>query len=233
MKTFLSLIFLVLFSVTVSAQMSHDKWDGLLQTYVDEKGLVDYAGLKKAEGTLDAYLQQLQSEAPTDSWSREERMAYWINTYNAYTVKLILKHYPVSSIRDIHDGNPWDVEWIPVGSRKLSLNQIEHDILRRQFDEPAIHFAVNCAARSCPPLHHRAWTADKLDTLFEQQARAFINDERFNRISSSEASVSRIFDWYAEDFGDLRAYLKRYSRSGISEKAPITFQEYDWSLNRR
>lgn len=213
------------------ARLSHQLWDQLLQQFVGAAGRVDYRGLKDAEATLDKYLAQLATHVPTSEWDRAATMAYWINAYNAFTIKLILDHYPVASIRDIHGGKPWDVRWIELGGKKYSLNQIEHDILRKRFQDARIHFAVNCAARSCPPLYNRAFTADNLESALEQRARAFINDPQYNRIRADRAELSKIFEWYRKDFGDLSAYINRYSEVKLRPGARITFLEYDWRLN--
>ncbi len=215
----------------VPATLSHQLWDQLLQQFVRATGRVDYQGLKSAEAKLDKYLAQLAAHVPTSEWGRAATMAYWINAYNAFTVKLILDHYPVKSIRDIHRGNPWDVKWIELGGKKYSLNQIEHDILRKRFQDARIHFAVNCAARSCPPLYNRAFTAENLESVLEQRAAAFINDPKYNRIRADRAELSKIFEWYRQDFGDLVAYINRYSKVKLQPGARITFLEYDWQLN--
>ncbi len=213
------------------ATFSHDLWDGLLRKYVSSSGYVNYAGMRSEKAKLDKYLAQLAANPPQKGWSRNEEMAYWINAYNAFTVKLILDHYPVKSIRDIHSGNPWDVKWIELGRKTYSLNQIENEKLRKRFGDARIHFAVNCAAHSCPPLLNRAWTASSLSQTLDQRAKAFINNPKYNQISASEAKVSKIFEWYAGDFGDLRTFLNKYSKTPLEPGASIQYVEYDWSLN--
>lgn len=210
---------------------SHDLWDELLRKYVSSSGYVNYAGMRSEKANLDKYLAQLAANPPQKGWGRNEEMAYWINAYNAFTVKLILDHYPVKSIRDIHSGNPWDVKWIEIGGNTYSLNQIENDKLRKRFGDARIHFAVNCAAHSCPPLLNRAWTASSLSQTLDQRAKAFINNPKYNQISPSVAKVSKIFEWYAADFGDLRAFLNKYSSTSLGEGASIQYLEYNWSLN--
>ncbi len=213
------------------AAFSHDLWDELLRKYVSSSGYVNYVGMRSEKANLDKYLAQLAANPPQKGWSRNEEMAYWINAYNAFTVKLILDHYPVKSIRDIHSGNPWDVKWIELGGNTYSLNQIENDKLRKRFGDARIHFAVNCAARSCPPLLNRAWTASSLSQTLDQRAKAFINNPKYNQISPSAAKVSKIFEWYAADFGDLRTFLNKYSKTSLEAGATIQYLEYDWSLN--
>ncbi|MEL6355773.1 MAG: DUF547 domain-containing protein [Bacteroidota bacterium] len=214
-----------------STKPNHDAWDAIAKTYISSSGVVNYTGLKGKEATLDAYLDDLANQSPTADWGRNEIMAYWINAYNAFTVKLILKNWPVKSIMDLHGGKAWDVKWITLGGKSYSLNNIEHDILRKRYPDPRIHFAVNCAAQSCPPIHNRAFTASNLKSTLERLAKNFINNNKYNTITVDEAKVSKIFEWYASDFGDLKAYLNKYSNATLVETATIGFQEYDWALN--
>ncbi len=211
--------------------LSHQAWDGLLKKYVSASGKVDYAGFKTDVSKFDAYLQSLQSNPPQPDWARNEKMAYWINAYNAFTIKLIVDNYPVSSITKLNGGKPWDKKWIKIGGKTYSLNNIENDILRPKYKDARIHFAVNCAAKSCPPLLNRAWTADNLISNFEKQAKAFINNPSFNVITANKVQVSKIFDWYGADFGNLIAFLNKYSTTKISSGAKVEFKEYDWELN--
>ncbi|WP_020567980.1 DUF547 domain-containing protein [Neolewinella persica] len=211
---------------------THDVWNTLLQQHVNKAGNVNYAAFKKDESRLDAYLAELAENAPTTDWTRREGMAYWINAYNAATIKMILKNWPVKSIMDLHGGKPWDVKWIKLGEKTYSLNNIEHDILRPRYKDPNIHFAVNCAAASCPPIPNMAFTPSNLTGLMESRARNFIRNPAYNTIGETVA-VSKIFDWYAEDFGDLRDYLNKYAATQIPEGTTIGFREYDWGLNKQ
>ncbi|NJC25044.1 DUF547 domain-containing protein [Neolewinella antarctica] len=210
----------------------HAPWNTLLQRYVTDAGNVNYAGLKKNEAELDNYLATLQKSAPTDDWGRNATMAYWINAYNAFTIKRVLEFYPVNSIQDISGGDPWKVKWIDIDGKSYSLNNIEHDILRPRYKDARIHFAVNCAATSCPPLPNRAFTAENLDRMLETSARAFIRNPDYNQTSGS-VKVSKIFDWYGEDFGDLRGYLNEYLATAIPADKEIGYKEYDWALNKQ
>lgn len=209
----------------------HQAWDALLRKHVSSSGKVDYKGFLADKGKLQAYLDELAASPPGKSWGRNEQLSYWINAYNAFTIKLILDHYPVSSITKIHGGKPWDVKWIKLGDKSYSLNNIENDIIRPQFQEPRIHFAVNCAARSCPPLLSRAFTAGNLNEYLEQQARSFINNPRYNEIRPEAVKISKIFEWYAGDFGSIIDYLNLYSETRIKETASVQYKEYDWGLN--
>ncbi len=209
----------------------HEGWDALLQKHVGADGKVNYKTFLADKAGLQAYLDELAARPVDKGWSRNEKLAYWINAYNAFTIKLILDNYPVSSIMKIHDGKAWDVKWIKLGDKTYSLNNIENDIIRPQFKEPRIHFAVNCAARSCPPLLNRAWTAGNLSRYLDQQARTFINDPRYNTISPKAVGISKIFEWYAGDFGNIIDYLNQYSNVRIQQDAKVNYKEYDWRLN--
>lgn len=211
--------------------LNHEAFERLLQQYVDDAGKVNYKGLKADKAALDAYCQLLTDNPPLETWNRNETLAYWINVYNALTLKLIVDNYPTRSIIKLDGGKTWDVRRIKIGSNKYSLNNIENDIIRPKFQEPRIHFAVNCAAKSCPPLWNHAYTADNLEAALESRARAFINNSGFNTLAGNRARVSKIFDWYGADFGDLRIYLNKYADSPLDANASIRFNEYDWDLN--
>ncbi len=209
----------------------HDAWNNLLQKYVSSTGKVNYKGLKRERAALNAYLQSLSDNFVQDDWSKAKKMAYWINVYNAFTIKMIVDNYPISSITKLHRGKPWDIKWIKLGDETYSLNNIEHDILRPQFQDARVHFAVNCAAQSCPPILNKAWTAKNLEQYLDRQARAFINNAAFNKITTSEVVISKIFEWYAEDFGDIINYLNKFTTTKIEVGAKVGFQEYNWALN--
>lgn len=209
----------------------HAPWDTLLRRHVSADGRVHYKGFATDRAVLKDYLNTLAQNPPAATWSRTEKMAYWINAYNAFTVDLIVEHYPLQSITQLDGGKTWDVKRIEIGSKKYSLNDIENGILRPQFADARIHFAINCAARSCPPLHNRAYTAENLERMLEERTRRFVRNERYNRIRPTRAEVSKIFDWYADDFGDLHTFLSRYAGVTVSPTATVVFLEYDWRLN--
>ena len=219
---------------TKQATPSHALWNALLSEYVSTNGMVDYRGFEEERDKLEAYLDMLGSHVPGDHWSREAKLAYYINLYNAGTVRLILEHYPLASIKDIR--NPWGKDRLRIGDRFYSLNDIEHGILRKM-EEPRIHFAVNCASFSCPKLPTEAFTAEQIDRQLDIAARAFINDPLRNRIGNDSASLSRLFKWYKGDFTgagtSLVSYLNRYLDVPLREDAKLDFLEYDWSLNDR
>lgn len=212
--------------------LTHKVFDGLVRKYVSGSGKVNYAGLKNDVSKLDGYLAELEKVKVNDLSGRNEKMAFWINAYNAYTLKLIVKNYPLSSITNLHGGKPWDVKWINLDGKKLSLNNIENDILRPVYKDARIHFAVNCAAKSCPPLLNKAWTAQNLEQNFQTQTKKFVNDANFNKISKKKIEVSKIFEWYADDFGNLVNFLNKYSLTKINTDAKINYVDYDWALNQ-
>ena len=213
------------------ASLDHNIWDRLLNSFVDDNGNVNYIGFKKESGTLNRYLEQLGSNTVNEDWSREKKLTYYINLYNAATVKLILDNYPLASITDIP--KPWDKKCIKYGGELISLGEIEHKILRKM-NEPRIHFAINCASFSCPKLLNAAYTEDKLDKQLDMAAKDFINDPSRNIISENKVQLSRIFKWYKKDFeknGSLISYLNQYLKSSISPDTKIEYIKYNWSLN--
>lgn len=215
------------------AKPDHAAFNALLGKHVNSRGDVNYGALKKDEAKLDAYIAELSKNSPASGWSRNESMAFWINAYNANTLKLILKNYPLKSITDLNGGKPWDVKWISIGGKTYSLNNIEHDIIRPRYKDARIHFAVNCAAASCPPLPNKAFTAGNLNSLLESRTKSFIRNANYNKLAADAVEVSKIFDWYGEDFGDLRGFLNKYAAAEIPEETTIGFKAYDWSLNKQ
>lgn len=211
--------------------VDHSIWDMLLKKYVDADGNVDYKNFGKDQEQLENYLNYLSQNVPSKTASKEERLAYFINLYNAGTIKLILKNYPIKSIKDIK--NPWDQKFIVLGDIKISLGEIEHEILRK-LKEPRIHFAINCASYSCPKLINKAYTADQLESQLQEAAVIFINDPKRNRISENKAEVSQIFNWFKKDFtvdGSLVSYLNQFAKVPFHNTNKFTFLSYDWSLN--
>lgn len=212
----------------------HESWDKMLQSHVDANGGVNYEAFSNEVKKLDAYLKLLSEKAPKKDWTKSEQMVFWINAYNAFTIKLILDNYPIESIMKIEGGKAWDKKFISIGGEFYSLNQIEHEILRKKFFDPRIHFALNCAALSCPKLYNRAFNSADLEKQLEKLSSEFINNSKKNKIHAENIKVSQIFNWYAEDFtknGKLLDFLNRYSKQPIQNSAFISYLEYDWKLN--
>lgn len=224
-----------------SQPVNHDQWTSLVSRHVSAEGWVDYPGFQKDSQQLKNYLDLLSSAHPNDrNWSPDEQLAYWINAYNAFTVKLIVDHYPVESIKDIKNGIPfvntvWDIKFINIEGHNYDLNNIEHGIIRKYFDEPRIHFAINCASVSCPKLLNEAYVADRLDQQLTTAARAFLADPLRNQVS--EYKVSSIFSWFRGDFkkqsGSLIEFINNYAPQTIPLDAELTFLDYNWQLNEK
>lgn len=216
--------------------LSHDLFDQLLRKYVSSSGKVNYDGMKQNKKMLKQYLELLKNHPPQSDWSKNKTMAYWINLYNAFTIYSIVEAYPVKSIMDIEGGKIWDKKTISIGGKSLTLNQIEKDKLLKRYKEPRVHFAVNCAAASCPPLLNKAWTEDNVQRYLSKQAKAFINNTKENSVTSTKLNISQIFNWYAGDFGGsdkIVAYFQKYSEVEIKDNAKVSFRDYDWSLNNK
>ena len=212
--------------------ISHDGFDKLLKQYVASNGMVDYKGLKANRAALDEYTALLAKAIPAGNWSKNESLAYWINAYNAFTLQLIINNYPLKSITNLDGGKPWDVKRITLAGKKYSLNNIENDIIRPQFKDPRIHFAVNCAAISCPPLANKAFTEDNIEALLNSRTISFMNSSA-NTITENKATISKLFDWYKEDFGNATNFINKYSKTKLAAKASIAYKNYDWTLNAK
>lgn len=209
----------------------HSDWGNLLEKYVDNEGNVNYQGFKNDITKLDAYLDKLAQSPPSNDWSKNVRLAYYINLYNAATVKLIVDNYPIKSIKDIP--SRWKKKWISIGKEVTSLNDIEHEVLRKM-NESRIHFAINCASYSCPKLLNVAFTPQSMERLLSKTAVDFVNDKKRNRFDHKTAQLSKIFKWYKSDFTDdlsLLEYINKYLENPIDKDAKIGYLDYDWSLN--
>ncbi len=217
--------------VEKTSQTDHSLWSNLLQEHLDKNGFVNYSSFKKDINRLNKYLDYLKYNGPTDGADRQEKLAYYINLYNAATVKLIIDNYPLKSIKDLR--NPWGQRIVAIGNQMISLGDLEHKILRKM-NEPRIHFAINCASYSCPKLIDRAFTAANLELLLEQAAVDFINDNKRNNITEDRASLSKIFRWFKNDFtqeGSLWEYINRYAHTPLNANTKIDNLDYNWTLN--
>ena len=206
-------------------------WGKVLARIVDSNGMVDYNAAKN-DAEFKKVIQLFSSQHPDESWTKEEAMAFWINVYNAYTIKLVAENLPLKSIKDI--GDPWDIKFIELQGKTYSLNQIEHEILRPVYKDPRIHFAVNCASFSCPKIPRYPMTAEKLDMQLNKLSSDFLRDTDRNSISSSSMELSQIFTWFESDFGGKKGvidFINTYGTVKVDASAKVTYQEYDWSLN--
>lgn len=248
---------------------NHDDYGTVLSKHVDENGMVDYRALQQNRSTLDQYVKRL-AEVDSDAfqrWSEADRLAFWINAYNALTLKLIIDHYPIqssffaslrfpkNSIRQI--SGAWDSIQFTVMGRSMTLDHIEHEIIRKEFHEPRIHFALVCAAKGCPPLRSEPYEGSRLHEQLDDQIRAVLaNSDKFKIDSSSKrVHLTKILDWFGDDFvgsatgsdrfssysksngavlNFLYPYLSESEQAFLNtESFRIVFLEYDWSLNEQ
>ncbi len=243
--TLLLLLFLLLVpprSPWAGETIDNSIWGELLKNHV-HGGVVDYGGIKKQEDKLDTYLKILADARP-DELEPDERMAFYINLYNAWTVKLILGKYPdLKSIKELGTlfNSPWKKKIVGVNNKRISLDEVEHGILRPQFKDPRIHFAVNCASRGCPPLRPEPYSGATLDAQLDDATISFLNDTTRNRIEGNVLHVTKIFKWFDQDFqwGIVRfigKYAKTDLKKELTEKKDhitVKYLDYDWSLNDR
>jgi hypothetical protein len=231
MKPLYFLLFILCFLSVNGQKNKHSRWDQQLKKYVDEQGLVDYKNWLTEKNELDAYIQTLEKMPPLETASKEAKLAYWINAYNALTVQLILENYPTKSIKEIK--KPWDTDCIEVRGEAYTLGEIEHEILRKM-DEARIHFAINCASASCPNLLNEAFSEKQMETQLTAVTKAFLKDSTKNKLNPSHIELSRIFLWFGKDFGSKAERLEFISRySELTIKNPkIDYLPYDWSLNK-
>lgn len=240
---------------------AHKAWDALARKHVvlsagGSISQVRYAEFAKDRAALKVYLDALSGVAEADfkGWSKPQQMAFLINAYNAFTVELILANYPVKSIKDIGNdlfSNRWKKKFFRLLGQESYLDQIEHEILRKpgSYNEPRVHFAVNCASIGCPMLREEAYVAERLEAQLEEQTRRFLSDRTRNRVGAGgRLEVSKIFDWFKEDwtsgYQGIRSreqYFAKYAKllsddpaqqQQVAEgKAPLSFLDYDWTLN--
>ena len=252
----LSLVLAVLFFYIQPAYAfdhNHTIYNELLQNIVVIQGHqtdVNYEKLSKDPESLNLYISHIESVSKKDykSWSNEQQLAFLINAYNALTLKLIVMHYPeIGSIRELGGlifSSPWDIKFFTLFGEDSYLDYIEHEIIRKDFNEPRIHFAVNCASRGCPPLLIEAYLANKLDQQLEYATKQFISDPERNRFIAEKTrlELSSIFNWYKHDFekaaGSLEKFIAPYITDEpeintliVNRAASIKYLDYDWSLN--
>jgi len=247
MKNKKTILILLLYTTIISFAQnkvpSHEIWNTLLKKNVTVNGNVNYKGFISDSSQLNKYLKNLSENIPDEkTWSAKEQKSYWINAYNAFTIKLITKYYPVKSIKDIGSkmqipfvNTVWDIKFIKIGKDTYDLNNIEHSKLRKRFGDARIHFGLVCASKSCPILLNEAYTPEKLDTQLDAQAKVFLADKSRNDISTERPQLSKIFDWYGVDFKSkgisVIDFINRYSSPKIASNAKVSYLDYSWELN--
>jgi hypothetical protein len=252
-----------------SAGLSYDDYAAVLKTYVDDTGMINYNGLKANSEKLESFVTAMGKVDPNSysKWSKKEQIAFWLNAYNGFTLKVIIDNYPIkpsflrsriypkNSIRQIP--GVWDKIKFDVMARKLTLGHIEHEIIRKKFDEPRIHMAMVCAAMGCPPLLNKPYTGQKLDAQLDERTRRFLGNQAKFKVDrkNNRLYLSPIFKWFADDFvkkyapkknvaqhgketsavlNFIAAYLKQVQRDYILRgQFKIKYLSYDWSLNEQ
>jgi len=224
------------------AQIKHDAFTQLLQKHVSTDGKVNYKGFIKDSIQLKQYLQLLTKNPPTNQWTKQEQMAFWINAYNAFTIDLVIQHYPIKSIKDIGSSiqipfvnTPWDIKFIRIGKEQLDLNNIEHSKLRKQFGDARLHMVLVCASKSCPSLAREAYEANTLEQQLNGASKKFLTDKTKNQIQTQQSKLSMIFRWYAMDFNKngkkVLDFVNQHQSTPINNKTKIEYLDYDWNLN--
>jgi hypothetical protein len=252
MKDLMTLISFILLGAYAFAQESHSLFTNILEDYV-QNGNVNYSGLS-SDDRFETYLTQLSETNPDTIAKKNDQLAFWINAYNAFTLKIICDNYPLESIRDLNTGGTiiayalkktvWDKDFIVIYDQKMNLNHIEHDIVRPVYDDPRAHFALVCAAVSCPPLRREAYEGNKLNEQLDEQGKIFMaqSEKNYFLVEEKEAYLSKILDWYGKDFGqsdeEILLYLTAFLPKSIADAIinepkewDIKHTEYDWSLN--
>lgn len=246
---YVTIILISLSTHAANAGFDHSLFDDFLKEHV-KVGLVDYENAKQDE-RLDAYLLKVTQVDLATLGNENERMSFFINAYNAYTIKLVTSAYPVKSIRLINDfgkstksfsnAEPWKIRFANIGGKYYSLDEIEHEILLKEFNEPRIHFAIVCAAISCPILRSEAYIGTDLDNQLNAQGRWFFSWRNQFDLSKKQARLSKILEWFADDFGGTEAilsfatpYVNASTAKSLKEDLKswsISYQVYDWKLN--
>ncbi len=252
-RSIFSFLLLVLQTIAVPSAwaQAHDEWSFLLSKYVEEgeDGInrVDYAAFKRNDHDrleLNQYIQKLIESDVYTNGSKDEKFVAWVNLYNALTVNIVVENYPVKSIRDI-GGNfvfkgPWKKKLVEIDGKKLSLDDIEHRILRKKWDEPRVHYAVNCASIGCPNLQPKAWEVETLESDLKKAAIEFITHPRgVEVLPDGRLRISKIYRWFKKDFGGSQVGVVMHLMknapadlaSNLTAETMIKSYRYDWSLN--
>ncbi len=219
---------------------SHSAYEKILSQYVSD-GTVDYKGIKSNPFELKNYLNQTSAitKEVFDSWTGEQQLAFLINVYNAETLDLVQENYPLASIKDIAKdaGGPWEQPVVQIFGEELTLNALEHEIIRKNYPEPRVHFALVCAAKGCPALINKPYLGPALEGQLESQTQAFLTDTQKNSIDTETKTLrlSPIFDWFSKDFvkesGSVISFVNPYMDEKAGPDFKIEYTNYDWSLN--
>jgi hypothetical protein len=233
----------------IAAEPNYAVWTTLLQRYYDPARGMNYAALKGRDLATLQNLRNALAKVNVKALNRDEQLAYWINLYNINSTAVVAESYPIKSIRDLSTDliirlNVFDKKVVPFGSGKISLNDVENTYIREGFHDPRIHFAINCAAKSCPPIRREAYVGARVQAQLDDQARTFLNGPNGMRISGDTVRVTKIMDWFEKDFanwgGGVATFLRKYASpenrrklDAAGDDLDIDFDDYDWSVNDR
>ena len=242
MRKALALFLLLLPLAAFAQEPDYGQWNRILRAYYDPARGMDYKALKARDAAALQALRQQLGRVNVATLNPKQQLAYWINVYNVNVVATIVEHYPVDSIRDISTDpiirlNVFKKERVPFGGALLSLDDVEHKKIREGFRDARIHFAVNCAAKDCPPIRPEAFTGAKLDAQLDDQARRFLTRTvRWERDGDElTVKVTKIMDWFGEDFdkwpGGRVAFLRKYVKLPAAKEVDLEYEDYDWALN--
>ncbi len=232
MKKILIILLTISCLQSVFAQPDYKMIDPFFKKYINKNGMIDYDFLKKNDADLEKALMYLAQNPPQETWHRNEKLAFWLNVYNLQMLKIIVDNYPFQNILKLHDGKLWQLKCIHIGDKTYCLDEIEHDIIRKELKEPRIHFAFFSGANSSPQLLNEAFTPANMNPHFETLTKRFIASEN-NIIGVDKIVISPIFKWYEIDFKDIISFINQYSKTKTSRDAEVIFTEYDWDLKEK
>jgi hypothetical protein len=231
MKNLIStFVFIIALSTGLFAQPEHTEFGKLLRKHVSYEGGVRYAGLIKDKKKLEDYLSELSKDAPQKTWTKNEKKAYWINTYNAIVLLTMCKNYPLENVYKLDEGQFFKDKVFKANQTTYSLDDIEHNILR-PLDDARIHCAINCAAKSSPILNNFAYEAVALDNQLDFSAKRYVKLVVMKNFDGKTLALPKVFDWYKDDFKNPVGFINRFAETPLPENLTTFFAEYDWSLN--
>lgn len=226
--TFLLLI-CTLFALSTNAQPNYKTIAPFFKKYISEEGIIDYVKLKKNNSELAKTLKKLTSMPPQEDWHRNEKLAYWLNIYNLQMISMLVENYPTKNIMDLYGGKIWQVKCLEIAGKSYCLDEIEHDIIRKELKEPRIHFALYSGAVSSPALLNEVFTPANMNENFETLTKRFINSPN-NSITSEKAELSQVFQWYKDDFKDIVTFVNKYAKTKINAATEIAYLDFNWDL---
>ena len=223
------LTILFLFALKLSAQPDYKAIAPFFKKYISEEGIVDYKALKKNKSEFEKILKKFTSTPPKEDWYKNEHLAYWLNVYNLQMMWLLVESYPSKNIMDLYDGKIWQQKYLKIEEKRYCLDEIEKNILRKEWNEPRLVFALYSGAISSPTLLNDVFTPANVYLNFELLTKRFINSPQ-NTITEEKIELSKIFDWYKADFKDVVGFINKYSKMKIAADAKISYQAFNWKL---